>query len=65
MLYASFLMSLEARKKKHTVRYVMQIGAITLLSILQTVTEHHNSRSTQTYGTAVLDVANVLCEYEL
>ncbi len=50
---------------KHTVYYVMQIGAITLASMLWTVTEHHNPCYKQTNGTAVLDVSNVLCEYEL
>lgn len=50
---------------KHTPYYVMQIGAITLASMLKTVTEHHNPCYKQTNGTAVLDVSNVLCEYEL
>ncbi len=29
---------------KHTVYYVMQIGAITLASMLWTVTEHHREK---------------------
>lgn len=49
---------------KHTVYYVMQIGAITHISMLSTVTEHLYSCYKQN-GTAVLDVSNVLCEYKL